>query len=431
MDKKLVVQEYLSNYAVLVVDKNSSSRSRLLKVMVDLGTKRNMIHTAGTMAEATEIIKAQKIGLVLSDYAVGGGSGFDLFKLVREQFSDNKNLCLVLVTSNISQTAVAKAAEEDVDSFIIKPYTLQSIQENLLTTISTKIKPSPYILKIEKGKEMMGASDYVAACKIFEEAIPMHSRPSLAMFYLGQAQYMMAEKEQAKTKYNKGLSFNSIHFKCLLGLFDVFMKDNKHEEAYQVVKKIAKYFPANPERLAQIIRLAIITKNYEDIETYYELFTQLDERDTHMINYVGAGLFVAGKWYLLEGRAPLALQVFEKIAVSCAEFTKFLRAIVTILVEHGKNEEASRFMNRFQAGSLEAEDYLVSDYLIKVSTPGVDPSMIISKGLDLYNRNIRDYLCLRYLVETMEKQGHADKAVKYAEEMEKLTPNKGPQASAA
>lgn len=420
MDKKLVVQEYLNNYAVLIVDKNSSSRSRLLKVMVDLGTKRNMIHTAGTTAEAAEIMKSNKIGLVLSDYFVGGGSGFDLFKMVRTEFSDNKNLCLILVTSNISQTAVAKAAEEDVDSFIIKPYTLQSIQENLLSTISSKIKPSPYIVKIEQGKTLLAANSLAEALKTFEEAVPLHPRPSLAMFYMGQVQYMMTAKEEAKSKYNKGLSFNSIHYKCLLGLFDVFMKDNKHEEAYQVVKKIAKYFPANPERLAQIIRLAIITKNYEDMDSYYEIFTQLDERTPQMVNYIGAGMFVAGKWYIGEGRKALAFQSFDKIAVSCAEFTKFLRAIVTTLIDQSETEEASKYLGRFQAGSLEAEDYVVSDYLLKSASTGVDNAYVISRGMELYNRNIRDRLCLKFMIQAMEKQGLSDKTAPYRKEIEAL-----------
>lgn len=431
MDKKLVVQEYLSNYAVLVVDKNSSSRNRLLKVMVDLGTKRNMIHTAGSMIEAEEILKTQKIGLVLSDYFVGGGSGFDLFKVVRNKFADNKNLCLILVTSNISQTAVAKAAEEDVDSFIIKPYTLQSIQENLLSTISAKIKPSAYIVKIEKGKDQMAKGAYADAVKTFEEAIPLHQRPSLAMFYMGQAQYMLTETEAAKGKYNKGLSFNSIHFKCLVGLFELFMKEEKFVEAYQVVKKVAKYFPANPDRLTQIIRLAIMTKNYEDMESYYEIFTQLEERNSQMINYVGAGLFIAGKWYLLENRDASAFQIFEKIAVSCSEFTKFLRAIISTLVEHGKAEEASKYLVRFQAGSLDAEDYLVSDFLLKCASPSADSSFIIQKGLDLYNRNIKDYLCMRYLVDAMVQQDLSEKAEPFVREMERLFPDKGAQALAA
>ncbi len=416
----------MTKFGVLVVDKNSGSRNRLLKVMVDLGTKRHMIHTAGNMTEAEQILKDNQIGVVLSDYAVGGGSGFDLFKIVRAASPNNKKLCLILVTSNISQTAVAKAAEEDVDSFIIKPYTLQSINESLIATIAAKIQPSAYILKVEEGKELIAKGDFRGAVTVFETALPMHQRPSLALFYMGQAQYLLAEADQAKSKYNKGLSYNSIHFKCLVGLYEIFMKEKKFEEAYQVVKKVAKYFPANPDRLTQIIRLAIVTKNYEDMESYYNIFTQIEERNSEMTNYIGAGLFVAAKWFMGEGQLPKAFAIFEKIAVSCSQFSKFMRAIITYLVENNQTPEAEKYIARFSAGTLDHEDFIVSDFLVRSSAPNAEPSIVIKKGMDIYNKNIRDYLFLKLLVEAMQKQGLEDKTPPIVAEIEKLYPDKLP-----
>lgn len=427
MDKKQVVIDYLTEHAVLIVDKNSTSRNRLLKVMVDLGTKRHMIHTAGSMVEAESILKTTNVGLVLSDYFVTGGSGFDLFKMVRSSINpENKKLCLILVTSNISQTAVAKAAEEDVDSFIIKPYTLQSIQENLVSTISAKIQPSAYVVKIEEGKEQLAAGDYRSALALFEAALPLHPRPSLALFYMGQTQYLMSEQQQAVGKYNKGLSYNSIHFKCLVGLYEIFMRDKKYVEAYQVVKKVAKYFPANPDRLTQIIRLAIVTKNYEDMESYYEIFTQLDERNSELINYIGSGLYVAGKWFLLEGQVPRANALFEKVAVSCSEFSKFLRAIVSTLVENRRSADAEKYLSRFPAGSMDGEDYLVSDYLIKFYASKTDSGAAIQRGIEIYNKNIRDYNCLKVMVDAMMREGLKDKAQVYINELNRLYPDRAP-----
>ena len=133
----------------------------------------------------------------------------------------------------------------------------------------------------------------------------------------------------------------------------------------------------------------------------------------------------------MEGRASMAMKVFDKIAVSCSEFTKFLRAIVTVLVEHGKTEDASKFMSRFHAGSLDDEDFLVSDYLVKAAAPGAESSLVIQKGLDLYNKNIKDYNCLKLLVGAMESQGLADKAAQYTQELESLQGGKTPEAKAA
>lgn len=422
MDKKEILKKFLAEHEVLIVDKNPSSRNRLLKTIYDLGAERHMIHTTGNLSEAQEIIETKKLGLVLSDYFIGGGSGFDLFKLIREKDPGNKELCLVLVTSNISQSAVAKAAEEDVDSFIIKPYTIQSIQENLISTIVAKIKPSDYMVKIEEGKKLIAQARYNEAIKILNQAVQMHPKPALALFYIGQAEYLKNRVEQASDSYNEGLNFNNIHYKCLVGLYEIFMKEEKFKEAYQVVKKIAKYFPANPDRLAQIVRLAVITGNYRDMGMYYEIFTSLEVRLRVLTNYIGAGLYVAGKYFLQNNERDLALEYFDHIGVSCAEFSKFLRGVISVLVENNYGTEAEKFLARFDPSMKEHEDYLISEFLVS-SKQSKDNGLVIKMGLEVYNKNIRDLKVLQALISAMEKGGFKeDKIAPYREEMHSRYP---------
>lgn len=420
MDKKDVFKKFMEECEVLVVDKNAGSRNRLLKIVVDLGSKRNMVHTAGTLAEAMTIMAEKKISLVLSDYFIGGGSGFELFKLMRAQQPDNKKLCQVLVTSNISQTAVAKAAEEDVDSFIIKPYTLQSIHDNLTATIMAKIQPSEYIQKIDVAKKHIQAGELDEAMANLKIATSLHSKPALAMFYMGQVEYMRKYLDEAQGSYQEGLAFNTIHFKCLVGLFELFMKESKFVEAYSIVKKISKYFPANPDRLTQIVRLAVRTENFKDMQFYYEVFTSLEERPPVLINYIGAGLFVSGKYLLNNNEQETALQYFDNIAVSCSEYTKFLRAIILQLAEHDLSKEAEKFLSRFPVSAKKEQDYLVSDYILTAKM-GFDSHQLVKQGLELYNQKIRDLDCLRILIQAMEKSGFKEeKILKYRAEYELL-----------
>ncbi len=422
MEKLDIFRDYIQKIDVLIVDKNPSSRSRLLKIMYDLGCKRNKIFTAGEMAEAEELIANKNIGIVLSDYFIGGGSGFDLFKMVRQKFPDKKELSLILVTSNISQTAVAKAAEEDVDSFVIKPYTVQSIQENLISTVSSKVKPSEYIQKIDQAKTFLAAGKVDEALVVLNEAKKMHQKPALALFYIGQAEYMKESVEVAKGAYSTGLSFNNIHYKCLLGLYEMFLEQNKYNEAYQVVKKIAKFFPANPDRLAQIVRLAVQTENYDDMQMYYEIFTSLDERTETMVNYIGAGLFVSGKHKLMNKKYDEAVRLFDNIAVSCSEFSKFIRAMICTLVEYGQVTSAEKYLTRFPPGSDDQEDYLVSEYLI-MSKKGEQQSSLAKFGLDMYNKNIRDPQVMIIMIKAMEECKYKKETIdNFRAEFQKLWP---------
>jgi CheY-like chemotaxis protein len=423
MDKKEVFKKFMETHEVLIVDKNPGSRNRLLKIMYDLGTKRHMIHTASSIEESQEIIKSKKVGVVLSDYFIGGGSGFDLFKQVREKFPNEKELCLILVTSNMSQTAVAKAAEEDVDSFIIKPYTIQSIQENLLSTIAAKVAPSEYILQVEDGKALIASGNYQEAIAVLKQACTLHPKPSLALFYIGQAEYIKNRLNEATDSYNEGLNFNNIHFKCLVGLYEIFLREERFNDAYAIVKKIAKFFPANPDRLTQIVRLAIRTENYTDMQMLYEIFTSLEVRTEVLVNYIGAGMYVAGKHALLNSQKETALQLFDNIAVSCSEFTKFLRASILVLCDHQFEDIAEKYLSRFDPGKKNDEDYLVADYVV-TCRKFKDNSYMIKNGLQLFNLKIRDYRCLHFMVTAMESEGYKpEKIAPYREELQKLQPD--------
>ena len=203
------------------------------------------------------------------------------------------------------------------------------------------------MVKIEEGKKAMAEMDLDKAMDLFKAAAKLHTKPALAMFYMGQVEYMRKYLNEAKGNYQNGLSFNTIHFKCLIGLFELFMKEKQYEEAYAVVKKIAKYFPANPDRLSQIIRLAVQTGNYADMQFYYEVFTTLEERTPVLVNYIGAGMFVSGKYCLKNNDVEGALRYFDNIAVSCAEYTKFVRAMITALIQHDKGKEAEKYLSRF------------------------------------------------------------------------------------
>ena len=188
-EKEKLFKDFLESNEILITDKSSASRRRLLKTLVDMGAKRNQIRSIAHYSEALDVIETKKPKLILSDYALNGGSGFDLFKEYREKYPEEKKSVLILVTSNISQSAVAKAAEEDVDSFIIKPYTVQSLEKSLIATVIAKLYPSKYVQTIEKGKEALFEGKYEAALGIFAEAIPLNKKPSLALFYHGQTKF--------------------------------------------------------------------------------------------------------------------------------------------------------------------------------------------------------------------------------------------------
>jgi CheY-like chemotaxis protein len=422
-EKKLnLFKEFLKTNQVLIIDKSSASRRRLTKTIVDMGGKRNLVHSVAHFQEAVDIINEHKPQLVLSDFDLKGGSGFDLFKEYRDTLPDEKKATLILITSNISQSAVAKAAEEDVDSFIIKPYTVKSLEKSLVKAVIAKLHPSNYIKKIDEGKELLVNKEFEKALEVFKEAVQLHKKPSLALFYEGQAKYFLEMKESAQSDYKEGLSFNSIHYKCQIGLYELLMSEKRHLEAYEVVKNIAKYFPANPDRLQEVIRLAMITENYADMDQYYEIFVNLDHRTDSVVNYVCSGLYILGKFYFQNALEKKGRDIFEKVGVSCAGRSKFLRAMINELVKYRFHDDAQRLLSRFPAGENESEDYLVSEYLAQSAEAGEANN--IQNGLGLINKGIKDYQCFKIMINAMRAEGYSDKVAEYETQAKALWPER-------
>ena len=419
--KAELFKEFLNDNQVLIVDKSSASRRRLTKTLVDMGSKRNLVHSVAHFSEAIEVIKENNPKLILSDYTINGGSGFDLFKEYHLIYPDEKKSVAVLITSNISQSAVAKAAEEDVDSFIIKPYTVKSLEKSLVNAVVNKLHPSEYVKTIERGKEKLFAGEYDKALEIFTEAIALNKKPALAHFYHGQTKYFLEASQEAEDDYQKGLSFNNIHYKCQIGLYELFKKEQRHKDAYDVVRNIAKYFPANPDRLKEVIRLCMVTKNYEDMEEYYEIFVNLEERSDEVIDYVCAGLYVYGKFSMMNKDNSKAKEIYEKVGISCAGKAKFLQAMVINFVENGIYPEAKRLISRFSNTEEDKAAYEISNFL--AYSDEAQLTDLISQGLDLFNKGYKHPYAAKILINALFKSGSAKKAADYLDEAQHLWPD--------
>jgi hypothetical protein len=159
------------------------------------------------------------------------------------------------------------------------------------------------------------------------------------------------------------------------------------------------------------------------MQFYYEVFTTLEERTPILVNYIGAGMYVSGKFFLKNNDVEAAMKFFDNITVSCAEYTKFMRAIITTLVQHDQGKVAEKYLSRFPAGTKDQEDYKIADFLVS-SVVLNDHSTTIKRGLELYNSNIKDIDCLKALINAMEKSGFKEeKVAKFRQELATLAPD--------
>lgn len=401
--------QFLNENRILIADTSSASRVRLAATLVELGVRSSNLILASSYDEADEQLKTvkPKPKLVLCDYMLGRQSGLDLLQSARAAPTAEDDV-FILVTGNTSQSAVARAAEEDIDSFILKPYTLETLKNALVNAVNTKVYPSEYVKVIRRGKEELFGGKLDEAVVTFEQAMKLDPSPTLAAFYRGYAQKMKKTLDLAEESFKDGLGLNKIHYKCLIGLFDLLIEEKRNSEAYDVVKRVAQYFPANPRRLTSVLRLAIITEHYEDMEGYYRIFTQMEQRTDELVTYMCSALVVCGKFYLMKKHRQRAVEVFEKAAISCAGQTRFLKYIIEALVESGQNDAALPFFKRYQSNDNSSPTFKALEFLVSVKRDEI--SVSLTKGQALLKAGVKDPLVYRLMIETCAKAGLNDAA---------------------
>lgn len=400
---------FIQNTSILLADPSVSSVNRMIKILVDLGAKRHQIHTAGTFQEAVQIGINKGVGLIISEFTLPGGSGFELFQGLREQCS-NISMSQVLLTSNLSQMAVATAAEGDVDAYILKPFTVQTVMDTLVEAITEKLQPSEYSQCVEQGRIYIVERKYDDARKILEKALKLHPKPSLSLFYLAQLDLLTGRSESAGTHYAQGLAYNEIHFKCLWGLHSLLEEEENFTESYKILRRIITVFPADEGRLCKGIRLAIKTDHAIDIQEFYRIAIEFDRRSETLLKTLAAGLYICGKVALKNGDPEVALAAFDAIAISGSQFPKILGAAIEVLIDHGKFNDAEKLLKKFPSIHKDAPEYLIADLLLTAHVIP-DKGYFLRQALDLYNKNIRHRRCIELMIEAMEIQGFKESQI--------------------
>ena len=415
-DKQMLIfKKYIGDRKILIADPQVTSRTSMARVLIDLGARTENIALVTSYEEGVAFIEKKSPNVIISDYNLGNRGGLDLLQKMRDMENiDPKQSLFILVTGNNSQSAVAQAAEEEVDTYILKPFTPSQLRLQIMRAAIQKLMPSDYMEAIQRGKTLLFEGKISEAKAAFFDATKLDPKPSLAWGYHGQAEAMEQLLEEARGSYGSGLKYNKIHYKCLVGLFETLMTQNQHQEAYDIVKKIAQYFPANPKRLTSVLRLAVVTQSYDDIEKYYHLYTQIDDRSAELTNYMVAALVICGKFYMKKQMIARAADLYERAIITSQGKPKVIKEIVMSLVGQGNEHFSQKFLSRFPSGAQSSTDYLALKLAVRDITQ--PKGVTINEGKNLILKDHHDPIIYEIVIKRELESGHKDEAEHYAQQ---------------
>ncbi|MFC1523323.1 response regulator [Thermodesulfobacteriota bacterium] len=117
-----------TNMKVLVVDDFATMRRIVKNILTQLGYKNIIEADDGTTA--LDILKQEKIDMIISDWNMPKMTGLDLLKAVRssEEFA---NTPFIMVTAEAQQDNIILAVKAKVSQYIVKPFTAETLSEKI------------------------------------------------------------------------------------------------------------------------------------------------------------------------------------------------------------------------------------------------------------------------------------------------------------
>jgi two-component system chemotaxis response regulator CheY len=115
---------------VLIVDDSAAIRKILQRVLRQADIPVGSVFEAGDGIEALDVLKREKIGLVLSDINMPNMDGLEFLTKVKAE-AIWKDLPIIMVSTEGSQNKVLEAVERGAAGYVRKPFTADQIKEKL------------------------------------------------------------------------------------------------------------------------------------------------------------------------------------------------------------------------------------------------------------------------------------------------------------
>jgi FOG: CheY-like receiver len=116
------------NIKILIVDDFSTMRKIIRNILTQLGFKNILEADDGTTA--LEILKKEKVDLIISDWNMPKMSGLELLKAVRSD-ENLKDIPFIMVTAEAQKESILEAIKYKVNQYIVKPFTPETLKEKL------------------------------------------------------------------------------------------------------------------------------------------------------------------------------------------------------------------------------------------------------------------------------------------------------------
>lgn len=123
-----------ANMKILTVDDFSTMRRIIRNMLRQLGYTN--IYEAEDGVAALDLLQREKVDFVISDWNMPNMSGLELLKAIRAN-ENLKAIPVLMVTAEALKDNVVEAVKAGVNSYVVKPFTAETLKEKIDTILHT------------------------------------------------------------------------------------------------------------------------------------------------------------------------------------------------------------------------------------------------------------------------------------------------------
>lgn len=350
------IQDLFSQQVCLVVDPSPVFLIFMKTALNNIESFNLELILSKSFREAKKIIETRKPRIVIVEHEIDGLKGLSLIE-AQQQIYDESSRISVIISQNSEDSVIAEAAEEQVDIFMLKPFSIDEFQKRLLALIQKKNNPTEYTLKINQARELIKEKSYSSALDLLSDAKKLRDKPALACFYRGDVYRAINDPRGALAEFAEGRTYNSLHYKCIIGEFEVLMEEKEYQSANNLIPTLVKNFPLTPKRLTQVFIASVFSKHFEFLPDYYNQFLKMEQRSPELINVASAALIAGAKWQFQKNQTKEGVSLFDKAITVVGREITVLDKVITDLIKFGAVEDAQEFLKKVKTEDIGTPEF--------------------------------------------------------------------------
>lgn len=253
--------------SLMVVDPSHNYRSTIKNFLQKLQVEK--VIQVANFGDAKRLLLTSDVKIFIIEWIAEGQNGLDFCRELR-QSAKYRNVPILLITTENYRHDVAIASEVGIDRYLLKPFSLDILSDQIYKVLKSQLYPTPYDLALQDaaralhGKHLVIAEEYFLKAKSLN---PSGGRPGLGLARVALAR---GDHKKAIQYLRQTIETNPNFIEAHRLLMDIFLEMGAQDGYYKEASILNELSPDNPVYLVALAEKALDLGDLGAAESYYK-----------------------------------------------------------------------------------------------------------------------------------------------------------------